>query len=100
MARYEDLTGLENDNFIVVGPTDTSKKNGNQRCWYCGEFTTTDEALVAKGMNDEYKEYCEQTAKVFAMSMEQVNSSMMNLMQSAKLGAESLGMFKELTKDS
>ncbi|MFZ6624492.1 hypothetical protein ACOXU5_02240 [Vagococcus fluvialis] len=50
-------------------------------------------------MNDEYKEYCAQTAKAFAMSMEQVNSSMMNLMQSAKLGAESLGMFKELTKD-
>lgn len=50
-------------------------------------------------MNGEYKEYCVQAAKVFAMSMEQVNSSMMNLMQSAKLGAESLSMFKELTKD-
>lgn len=50
-------------------------------------------------MNEEFKEYCEQISKTFAMSMEQVNSSMMNLMQSAKLGAESLGMFKELTKD-
>jgi len=50
-------------------------------------------------MNEEYKEYCNQAAKAFAMSMEQVNSSMMSLMQSAKLGAESLGMFKELTKD-
>ncbi|UDM70673.1 hypothetical protein [Vagococcus fluvialis] len=50
-------------------------------------------------MNEYYEEYCNQVAKTFAMSMEQVNSSMMNLMQSAKLGAESLGMFKELTKD-
>lgn len=50
-------------------------------------------------MNEYYEEYCNQVAKAFAMSMEQVNSSMMNLMQSAKLGAESLGMFKELTKD-
>ena len=50
-------------------------------------------------MNEYYEEYCNQLAKTFAMSMEQVNSSMMNLMQSAKLGAENLGMFKELTKD-
>lgn len=50
-------------------------------------------------MNEEYKEYCEQVAKTFAMSMEQVNSSMMNLMQSVKLGTERLSKFKEVTKD-
>lgn len=47
-------------------------------------------------MNDEYKEYCVQAAKVFAISMEQVNSSMMNLMQSAKFRIENLKAFEEV----
>lgn len=47
-------------------------------------------------MNDEYKEYCAQTAKAFAMSMEQVNSQMVSLMQSAKFGIENLKAWEEV----
>jgi hypothetical protein len=49
VVNYEDLTGLENKNFIVIGPTDTSNENGNQI--FVVRNKTTDKVTLHAGSN-------------------------------------------------